>query len=77
MADQAAVTRRVRDTCEGHPGIKMDDLDGLTVTAHDWWFNLRSSNTEPVLRLNVEAADDATMTAVRDEVLEIIRSQAP
>ncbi len=77
VTDQEAVTRRVRDTCEGHPGITMDDLDGLTVTAHDWWFNLRSSNTEPVLRLNVEAADDATMTAVRDEVLEIIRSQAP
>ena len=77
VTDQEAVTRRVRDTYEGRPGITMDDMDGLTVTAPDWWFNLRPSNTEPVLRLNVEAAGDATMIAVRDEVLEIIRSQAP
>ncbi len=77
VTDQEVVTRRVRDTYEGHPGITMDDMDGLTVTAPDWCFNLRPSNTEPVLRLNVEAAADATMSAVRDEVLEIIRSQAP
>ena len=39
-----------------------------------WWFNLRASNTEPLLRLNVEAADEATMERVRDEVLERIRA---
>ena len=39
------------------PGVTVDDLDGLTVAAPDWWFNLRPSNTEPLLRLNVEAAD--------------------
>ena len=39
----------------------------------DWWFNVRPSNTEPLLRLNVEAADQATMEAVRDEVLALIR----
>ncbi|WP_448809382.1 phosphomannomutase/phosphoglucomutase [Agromyces bauzanensis] len=56
-----------------------DELDGLTVTgitAGDepfWWFNVRPSNTEPLLRLNVEGQDAATMAAVRDEVLALIR----
>ncbi len=52
----------------------MDDLDGLTVQAADWWFNVRPSNTEPLLRLNAEARDEATMTKVRDEALAIIRA---
>ncbi len=39
-----------------------------------WWLNLRASNTEPLLRLNVEAADTATMERVRDEVLAIVRA---
>jgi phosphomannomutase len=52
-----------------------DELDGLTVELDDGsWFNVRSSNTEPLLRLNVEAANEATMRAVRDEVLAIIHS---
>jgi phosphomannomutase len=55
--------------------VQLDDLDGLTVDAATWWFNLRVSNTEPLLRLNVEAEDDATMTAVRDEVLALIRKE--
>jgi phosphomannomutase len=38
-----------------------------------WWFNLRPSNTEPLLRLNAEAADAATMQRIRDEVLRIVR----
>ena len=38
-------------------GVPQDDLDGLTVDCGDWWFNLRPSNTEPLLRLNLEAAD--------------------
>jgi phosphomannomutase len=56
-----------------------DELDGLTVsglTAESepfWWFNVRPSNTEPLLRLNVEGADAATMAAIRDEVLALIR----
>ena len=53
---------------------ELDHLDGLTVTADDWWFNVRPSNTEPLLRLNVEGADDATMARVRDDVLAVIRS---
>jgi phosphomannomutase len=53
----------------------VDELDGLTIELDDGsWFNVRSSNTEPLLRLNVEAASEATMRAVRNEVLAIIRS---
>lgn len=51
-----------------------DYADGLTLAATSWWFNLRPSNTEPMLRLNVEAADPTTMGAVRDEVLAIVRA---
>ena len=52
-----------------------DRVDGLTVRnrAEGWWINLRSSNTEPLLRLNVEARVDATMRALRDEVLGLVR----
>ena len=45
----------------------------LTVTTDDWWFNVRPSNTEPLLRLNVEAADETTMRRIRDDVLRIVR----
>ena len=47
----------------------MDELDGLTVTGEGWWFNVRPSNTEPLLRLNIEAADADAVAALRDEVL--------
>ncbi|MDQ6650449.1 MAG: phosphomannomutase/phosphoglucomutase [Actinomycetota bacterium] len=57
----------------GRDGVSLDHLDGLTVDGKGWWFNLRSSNTEPLLRLNVEADDTPTMERVRDEVLAIIR----
>ena len=59
---------------EAYAEHELDRLDGLTVTADDWWFNVRPSNTEPLLRLNVEGADDATMARVRDDVLGLIRS---
>ena len=51
----------------------VDHLDGLTVTHDDWWFNVRPSNTEPLLRLNVEARDRAAMATLRDDVLALIR----
>ena len=54
--------------------VEIDYLDGLTVNADNWWFNLRPSNTEPLLRLNVEAKDHAQMQAIRDQVLALIRS---
>ncbi|HET8717697.1 MAG TPA: phosphomannomutase/phosphoglucomutase [Nocardioidaceae bacterium] len=59
----------------GGDGVDVDHLDGLTVTAADWWFNVRASNTEPLLRLNAEGKDEATMARVRDAVLATIRSR--
>jgi phosphomannomutase len=73
VADQAAATERVRSAYEGRPGVTVDDLDGMTVGTAGWWFNLRASNTEPLLRLNVEADDRATMEQVRDDVLAVVR----
>jgi phosphomannomutase len=64
-----------------HPDDPVDDLDGLTVSHAGgpddpmWWFNLRASNTEPLLRLNVEAADRDTMARVRDAVLALVRQE--
>ncbi|MFC7221406.1 phosphomannomutase/phosphoglucomutase [Streptomyces polyrhachis] len=74
VADQAARAAAVREAYESREDVTLDTLDGLTVTAADWWFNLRASNTEPLLRLNVEARDPAVMAAVRDEVLALIRA---
>jgi len=73
VGDQDLATRAVRQAFASRPGITIDNLDGLTVQGSGWWFNLRPSNTEPLLRLNAEAADEATLAAVRDEVLGIVR----
>jgi phosphomannomutase len=77
VADVAATTARVEAAYAGLPGVQIDRLDGLTVSHPDapmWWFNLRPSNTEPLLRLNAEAADAPTMTRLRDEVLALVRA---
>jgi phosphomannomutase len=63
----------VRAEFASRPGVTSDELDGLTITGDDWWFNLRPSNTEPLLRLNLEASDEDTMLRLRDEVLGIVR----
>ncbi len=73
VPDQAAATALVREAFTSRPGVTSDELDGLTVIGPDWWFNLRPSNTEPLLRLNAEAADQAGMESVRDEVLALVR----
>jgi phosphomannomutase len=66
----------VMETIESHyvamEGITTDHLDGLTVESSDWWFNVRASNTEPLLRLNVEANSDALMKKVSAQVLALI-----
>lgn len=72
--DQAGRAAAVKEAFAGREGAKADALDGLTVTTDDWWFNLRASNTEPLLRLNVEARDAETCAAIRDEVLSIVRA---
>jgi len=73
VADQQAVVDELRASYGDLPGVEIDELDGLTVAHADWWFNVRASNTEPLLRLNAEGADEATMTRVRDDVLTVIR----
>ena len=69
--DPAAVIERV---AEAYASAGLDRLDGLTVDAGDWWFNLRPSNTEPLLRLNLEAPDASACKAHTAEVLELVRS---
>jgi phosphomannomutase len=54
------------------PDFEHDELDGLTISNQDWWLNLRPSNTEPLLRLNVEAKQLADMEKIRDQVLDLI-----
>ncbi len=76
VKDQAGTMARVRTAFEVRQGITADELDGLTVQGQGWWFNIRASNTEPLLRLNVEASNDATLTKVTDEVLRIVRDDA-
>jgi phosphomannomutase len=73
VTDQAATTAAIKASWGPRPGVTLDEMDGLTVAADSWWFNVRPSNTEPLLRLNVEARDEATLTSVRDEVLAQIR----
>ncbi|MFC5790849.1 phosphomannomutase/phosphoglucomutase [Agromyces tardus] len=78
VADVPSAYTRIVEAFTGR--AEFDEFDGLTVTgitAGDepfWWFNVRPSNTEPLLRLNVEGEDAATMTSIRDEVLALIRS---
>jgi phosphomannomutase len=74
VADQSAAVAAVRERYAARPGVTVDDLDGMTVQAQNWWFNLRASNTERLLRLNVEADDRAMMGTLRDDVLAIVRS---
>ena len=73
VTSQQAATEAVRQAFAGRDGTSRDELDGLTVSGDGWWFNLRPSNTEPLLRLNVEAADEAAVARVTGEVLGIIR----
>ncbi|WP_216209437.1 phosphomannomutase/phosphoglucomutase [Amycolatopsis aidingensis] len=75
VRDQVASQIAVKDAFSGRNGVTVDELDGLTVELADGsWFNLRASNTEPLLRLNVEAADAAAVDALADEVLAIVRA---
>lgn len=78
VSDVAAATARVREAFASRG--TSDDFDGLTIVGTVapeepfWWFSVRPSNTEPLLRLNVEAADETTMSQIRDEVLALIRA---
>ena len=73
VPDQQAVVAEVEEVWGSREGVSVDRLDGLSVVHPDWWFNVRASNTEPLLRLNAEGRDQATMEQVRDDVLALIR----
>jgi phosphomannomutase len=73
VEDQTATLEKIEEHYAKDNDAEIDYLDGLTVDLGDWWFNLRPSNTEPLLRLNVEADDHATMEEKRDELLELVR----
>jgi phosphomannomutase len=74
--DAADKIAQIRGEYLGYP---VDELDGVTISSAEgespwWWFNVRSSNTEPLLRLNIESSDQAGCKALTDKLLEIIRS---
>ncbi|MDA0207892.1 MAG: phosphomannomutase/phosphoglucomutase [bacterium] len=71
VEDKQAAMDKVR---EKFADGELSELDGITITFEDFWFNVRPSNTEPVLRLNLEAVDEATMQTRRDEVAVVIQS---
>ncbi|GAA3991444.1 phosphomannomutase/phosphoglucomutase [Allokutzneria multivorans] len=74
VADQAGRMDAVREAFAGD-GVEIDELDGLTVDLGEGsWFNLRASNTEPLLRLNIEAPTEEAVAALRDRVLAIVRA---
>ena len=79
VADTSKSITKVRSHFSSSPSIEFDELDGLTVintaVGEEWRFNLRPSNTEPLLRLNAEARDAGRMKAITSQVLELLKSQ--
>ena len=75
VADAKAAMAQVEKIYLKKDDVEVDHLDGLTINGDNWWFNLRASNTEPLLRLNVEASTEARMKKVRDDVLNTIRGE--
>src|SRR3546814_9378873 len=66
VSDQEAVVAELETEWSASPGVSIDHLDGLTVAHDEWWFNVRASNTEPLLRLNTHGRDEATITRIRE-----------
>src|SRR5699024_12674830 len=82
VTDAVPTLARIRAECAADlhaRRVTVEDTDGLTFSHWDatprWWFNVRPSNTEPLLRLNVEAEDGDVMEKIRDSVLAIIRQE--
>jgi len=71
--DPASILTALEEKFAGKDEATVDHLDGLTISAPTWWFNVRSSNTEPLLRLNVEAKTQAKLTRLQEDVLALIR----
>jgi phosphomannomutase len=74
VADSALVIKAIKEKYSVLSEFEIDELDGLTVSTSTWWFNVRASNTEPLLRLNVEADTAANMAAHRDDLLALINA---
>ncbi|MDI6104350.1 phosphomannomutase/phosphoglucomutase [Actinoplanes sp. NEAU-A12] len=74
VPNPAAMLKAIGATYADTPGVQIDWLDGLTVSYGELWFNLRPSNTEPMLRLNVEGPDTASVQRLRDDVLTQVRA---
>ena len=70
VEDPAAVLSKIKET---YTDGDLIELDGVSVEYDDWWFNVRCSNTEPLVRLNLEAKNEALMNEKRDELLGLIR----
>jgi phosphomannomutase len=73
LPSMAMVPAKLEEIAKHYPDAKQYTLDGISIEYPDWHFNVRASNTEPLLRLNLEATDRKTMEAKRDEVLALIR----
>ena len=73
VEDTEATIQKVEESYSDDDNVEIDHLDGLTVDSGDWWFNLRPSNTEPLLRLNLEAQNRETMERKRDELMGLIQ----
>ena len=73
VKDKDAVVQALKET---YADGELSELDGITITYPTFWFNVRGSNTEPKLRLNLEAVDETTMTAKRDELVAFIQNHS-
>jgi phosphomannomutase len=67
------IPAKLKELIAAYPDAKIDDIDGVTIDCGNFWFNVRPSNTEPLLRLNLEADSSELMMAKTKEVLAIIR----
>ena len=74
VVDADDVINSIKAKYSALPDFEIDELDGLTASTTSWWFNVRASNTEPLLRLNVEADTAANMATHRDEILALINA---
>jgi len=72
VIDAQAAMAHIEKTFSARKAVEVDHLDGLSVIGDTWWFNLRPSNTEPLLRLNVEAKTAVAMKKLRDELLSLL-----
>lgn len=73
VENASAIVAKIKNEYSSKDDVSLDELDGLTVSGKDWWFNVRASNTEPLLRLNVEAKTSEQVRSIVDQALALIR----